>query len=76
MELGLVDEMGNMPEAVQRAAELGGIEGDPRIEEYFQPANWFESLFSVMAPSDPISELIGVLKVGQGPTVQYLYLAP
>ncbi|KXS43398.1 MAG: signal peptide peptidase A [Methanolobus sp. T82-4] len=31
MELGLVDEMGNFYYALDRAAELGGIEGEPTI---------------------------------------------
>jgi len=31
-ELGLVDGFGNLYDAVDKAAELGGIEGEPRIE--------------------------------------------
>lgn len=30
-ELGLVDEMGNLYDAIDKAAELGGIEGEPRV---------------------------------------------
>ncbi|MDO9573712.1 MAG: signal peptide peptidase SppA, partial [Candidatus Contubernalis sp.] len=31
LELGLIDELGNLYDAVDRAAELAGIEGDPTI---------------------------------------------
>lgn len=34
LELGLVDTIGNYNDAVDRAAELGGIEGEPRIVSY------------------------------------------
>jgi len=30
-ELGLVDDMGNLYDAIDKAAELGGIEGEPRV---------------------------------------------
>ena len=31
-ELGLVDGLGNLYDAIDKAAELGGIEGEPRVE--------------------------------------------
>lgn len=34
LELGLVDSIGNYNDAVDRAAELGGIEGEPNIVSY------------------------------------------
>jgi protease-4 len=43
LELGLVDSLGNYDDAVDRAAELGGIEGDPYIVTY-EPEYTFESL--------------------------------
>lgn len=33
VELGLVDELGNLQEAIKRAGELAGIEGTPRVVE-------------------------------------------
>lgn len=33
-ELGLVDELGDLREAIRKAADLGGISGEPRIIEY------------------------------------------
>jgi protease IV len=34
LALGLVDELGNLQNAIDKAAELGGITGQPRIVEY------------------------------------------
>lgn len=50
LELGLVDSLGNYNDAVDRAAELGGIEGEPNIVsyEYVDPfAGLFESLLGI-----------------------------
>lgn len=34
LDLGLVDALGNLQDAIDKAAELGGISGEPRIIEY------------------------------------------
>jgi len=75
-ELGLVDELGNLPDVIERAAELGGIEGEPRIVEYYEPLDLFESLFSLMGPADPLAEVFSLLDRSQGPVLQYLYVGP
>ena len=31
MEMGLVDKLGNLEVAIRRAAELAGIEGEPKV---------------------------------------------
>lgn len=77
LQLGLVDHLGNLPAAIQRAAELGGIEGEPRIIENEQPFNLFEGLFSSLArPADPLAELTSLLDRGGRPALQYLYVGP
>ncbi|MEW5952477.1 MAG: signal peptide peptidase SppA [Bacillota bacterium] len=43
MEAGLVDEMGNYYDAVAKAAELAGIEGEPEIYE-LEPLGGWQSL--------------------------------
>ena len=50
IDLGLVDSLGNYDDAVNRAAELGGIDGDPYIVTY-EP---------VYAIEDLIYDLIGL----------------
>jgi protease-4 len=34
VELGLVDDLGGLSDAIERAADLGGIEGEPAVIEY------------------------------------------
>ncbi len=76
MELGLVDELGNLPEAIDRAAELGGIEGEPRLVEYHRPPTLFESFFgSLVSPFQPF-DLAKLLDLEGRPSLQYLYVEP
>lgn len=43
LELGLIDSLGNYSDGVDKAAELGGIEGEPNIVT-FEPTLGFEDL--------------------------------
>ena len=76
LELGLVDQLGNLSVAVQLAAELGGIEGEPRIVEYQQPLSIFQGFFGMARPADPLSNVMELLDRGQRPVLQYLYVGP
>ena len=76
LKLGLVDHLDNLPGAIQRAAELGGIEGEPRIVEYQAPFSLFQGLLGLARPSDPLTEVLAILEHGQRPALQYLYVGP
>jgi protease-4 len=76
LDLGLVDQLGNLSAAVRRAADLGGIEGEPRIVEYQQPLGIFQELVGMTRPVDPLSNLMELLDRGQRPALQYLYVGP
>ncbi len=76
MDLKLVDELGNLPDALSKAGEMGGITGEPEIIEYREPFDFFSSLFNMVKPSDPLASLLALLDRGHGPTLQYLYVAP
>jgi len=76
LELGLVDRLGNLPDATRRAAELGGIEGEPRIIEYQPPLGLFQTLFELARPSDPLSGVLELLDRSHEPALQYLYVGP
>ena len=57
LELGLVDTLGNYDDAVDRAAELGGIEGEPRIVTYESSdpfADLYLDLLGLIAPRGDI----------------------
>lgn len=53
-QLGLVDELGNMYDAIDGAAQLAGMTGKPAIKEFGKPSPW-NMLF---APSEKISMLL------------------
>jgi protease-4 len=72
LALGLVDRLGNLPDAIARAAELGGIEGEPRIVEYRPPAGFLETLMGMQQRS-PGDMLLERLLSGRRPVLLYLY---
>jgi ClpP class serine protease len=49
-ELGLVDELGGIWAAIDRAAKLGGIEGEPRVVWPMRRRNILEGLLNRLAP--------------------------
>jgi protease-4 len=44
LALGLIDALGYEPDAIAKAAELGGISGEPRLVEYNAPITFFSLL--------------------------------
>lgn len=75
-EIGLVDRLGNLPEVIERAAELGGIEGEPRLIEYSEPPTFFEALFGAVQRPTPVEEVQALLHLQAGPNLMYLYRWP
>jgi protease-4 len=76
LELGLVDQLDNLSGAIHRAAELGGIEGEPRIVEYQPTLNLFQGLWQIAQPTDPLTKVLALLNQRHRPGLQYLYVAP
>lgn len=74
LEANLVDELGNLPEAVARAGELGGIVGRPRIIPYRPAISLFGGLLGTFLPANPLATWQELLE--QPFTTQYLYLGP
>lgn len=74
LKAGLVDALGNLPEAVARAGELGGIVGKPRIIPYRPAPSLFGGLLSTFLPVNPLAPWQALLE--QPFTIQYLYLGP
>ena len=78
VSLGLVDAEGDFEDAVQIAARLGGIDGEPRIVRFERRPTFFESLWRPFGGSGRsiesmiLRELVG----GDAPRPQYLYTGP
>lgn len=75
---GLVDELGDLEEAIQKAADLGGISGEPRIIEYQRIPTFEDILFGFStnlnrSQSDEINQLIQDFTT---PMVEYRYIGP
>lgn len=57
LDLGLIDSIGNYDDAIDRAAELGGIEGEPNIVtyEHVDPlAGLYSELLGILSYADDI----------------------
>ncbi len=79
LDLGLVDAEGGQSEAIQIAAEMGGIEGEPRIVRFERPPGLLEALLGVWSRARRPTELIlleELLGRGRVPSLQYLYTGP
>lgn len=74
--MGLVDNLGYLPDAIDRAAELGGISGEPRLIEYKRSVGFFEALGSAVNRPSPVEEIKQLLQFNAGSPLMYLYIAP
>ena len=76
-QLGLVDELGNLPRAIELAAGLGGIEGKPRLVEYRRrEPSLFDLLFGMVSPTRPFSDVLDLLELEAVPSLQFRYVGP
>lgn len=75
LELKLVDKLGYLPDVIQRAGELGGIDGEPPTIEYKREPGLLELLMGALQRPSPIGELRQLLEFRAGATLMYLYSA-
>lgn len=73
-EAGLVDSFGTLDIAIQRAGELGGIEGEPSVYEYRAPATFFETFLGSTAQLDPVEQLRDLTGLHATTRLMYLYV--
>lgn len=73
-EANLVDELGYLPDVIDRAAELGGIDGEPRIIEYQNEPTLFEALGASANRPSPVEEIRELLHFHAGSPLMYLYV--
>ena len=73
--LGLVDEIGDLEQAIDRAAALAKISGKPRLIEERRPS-FIEELFSSGAIGRPLPSGALGFTADPGAPLQYLYIGP
>jgi len=74
-ELGLVDAVGTPKDAIDKAAELGGIEGQPDVIELKLTPSFFEAIQGIQSHSR-IPTLNQLLSWAGAPSVQYRFAGP
>jgi len=74
-DLGLVDAVGVSEDAISKAAELGGIEGEPRVIELETTPTFLEALYGFQARS-AIPTLEEVLSWAGAPSLEFRLVGP
>jgi protease-4 len=75
LAVGLIDELGNLPEAIDYAAQEGGITGKPRIVDYQGAPSLWQLLTSALTQPRPTISLEEVLRLST-PVFLYSYIEP
>jgi len=75
LELGLVDEVGTLDDAVAKAAELGSIEGEPRVIKLKPTITFFDMLYGFQARSamPTLEEILGWAGM---PSLEFRFVGP
>jgi protease-4 len=74
VELGLVDQLGYFEDAIARAAELGGITGEPRTVELAPQPSFLEALYTYQSrQAIPVLEALHQLSI---PRLEFRYSGP
>jgi len=71
--MGLVDNLGYLQDAITRAAQLGGISGEPQVIDYSQQTGLFESVGASINRPGPVEQLEQLLHFNAGSPLMYLY---
>jgi protease-4 len=75
---GLVDELGNLDDAVAKAADLGGISGEPRLIEYehLPSLDDFLTGFASRLNQSQADQALEAIEAFTLPTIEYRYVGP
>ncbi|HLF00729.1 MAG TPA: signal peptide peptidase SppA [Anaerolineales bacterium] len=69
LELKLIDQLGYEEDAITKAAELGGITGEPRIVEYNREPTFFELLFGLASRPSLLPSLAEIMNLVGHPSL-------
>jgi protease-4 len=75
LERGLVDEVGTPDDAIAKAAELGGIEGEPRVIELESIPSFLDTLYGFQARS-AVPALEEILGWAGAPSLEFRFVGP
>jgi protease-4 len=75
LERGLVDDVGTSDDAIAKAAELGGIEGEPRVVELESTLSFIQALYGLQARS-AVPTLDEILSWAGAPSLEFRFLGP
>ncbi|MBL7063705.1 MAG: signal peptide peptidase SppA [Anaerolineae bacterium] len=75
LELGLVDEVGILDDAIAKAAELVGIEGEPRVIELKTTPSFLDVLYGFQAHS-ALPALEEILSRAGAPSLEFRFVGP
>jgi protease-4 len=73
--LGLVDDVGRLNNAIAKAGELGGIEGEPRVIELESMPTLFDMMTGFQSRSQ-VPSLEEILGWAGAPSLQFRFIAP
>lgn len=78
LDNGLVDQLGNFQDAINKAAELGGISGEPRVVEYTRSPSWTDIIFgfSTRLSQSETERALSLINELTTPTLEYRYVGP
>lgn len=78
LEINLVDELGDLDDAIAKAADLGGIVGEPNIIEYERIPSFEDLLlgFSSQIGKTDAQRVTEAFDTLSAPTLEYRYVAP
>jgi len=74
-ERGLVDGVGTVDDAITKAAELGGIEGEPRVIELESTPSLLDSLYGFQTRST-VPTLEEILGWAGAPSLEFRFVGP
>ena len=75
LELGLVDEVGLLDDAIAKAAELGGIEGEPQVIELKTTPSFLDMLYGFQTRST-LPALEEILSWAGAPSLEFRFVGP
>ncbi len=74
LERGLVDAVGTPDDAIAKAAELGGIEGEPRVIELESAPSFLDALYGFQARPAVVPTLDEILSWAGAPSLEFRFV--